>query len=70
MVSLELSNEEAEYLSDIIEMWCQGIEEEVKGLTNESDPEAHWSRYGLRKQFKAAGSIKMRLDLERGFPSE
>lgn len=66
MVELTMSSKEAEYLSDILQMWCEGIEAEVKGLTGEGDQEAHWARYGLRKQYVAAGAIKMRLDLERG----
>ena len=64
-IQLNLEAEEAQYLSDILQMWIEGIEAEVKNLGESADDEVHWSRYGLRKQFKAAGVIKIRLDIER-----
>ena len=64
-VKLELSDEEAEYVGDILQMWMEGIEAEVQGISTESGPNAHWSKYQLRKQFQTAGEVKIRLDMER-----
>jgi hypothetical protein len=61
---LELSDEEAAYLEDILGMWIEGAEEECPTLA-QTDSEAHWSMYQLRRQAKTAGSIKMRIQLER-----
>ena len=63
MVTISLSDEEAVYLSDILQMWVEGIEEELPALIGAS-PDVHWSKFQLRKQFAAAGAIKLRLNLE------
>lgn len=64
MVNLELSDNQAQYLGDILQMWIEGIEAEVKDLS-QPEPEVHWSRYQLRKQFLAAQEIKVKIDMER-----
>ena len=65
-IRLELSDEEATYVQDILQMWMEGIEKEVEGLADETDDEAHWSRYQLRKQFEVAGRVRLRINLEKG----
>ncbi|MGW8180085.1 MAG: hypothetical protein ACWGQW_15190 [bacterium] len=61
---LKLSDDEAEVLDDILGMWIEGAEAEVPALA-QSEAEAHWSMYALRKQAAIAGRIKMRIQLER-----
>lgn len=65
MITYELSEEEAEVVEDILGMWLEGLEEEVPSLA-ESEEEAHWSLYQLRRMRERAGRLRLRLQMERG----
>lgn len=60
-MELELSVEEAEYLSDILQMWIEGCEAEIPNIDTQPEPDVHWSRFQLRKQLLAAEQIRMRI---------
>ncbi len=62
-ITLELSDQEATYLADILQMWIEGIEGEIPKVSTEDAIEAHWALYGLRSQFTTAQSMRMRLVL-------
>lgn len=63
-MQLELSEAEATLLDDVLAMWIEGAEAEIPSLA-QTEEEAHWSMYGLRKQVAMAGRIKLRIQLER-----
>lgn len=63
-MNLQLSEQEATFLDDVLAMWIEGAEAEAPTLA-QSDEEAHWSMYGLRKQVNIASRIKLRIQLER-----
>jgi hypothetical protein len=64
MITLSVTENEARLLGDVLQMWMEGIESEVEGLTTSEDDESHWSKHQLRKQFEMAGRVKMRIDLD------
>lgn len=65
-MQLELTESEAEYVADILQMWIEGIEQEIPRLMETPSPEEHWVRFGLRKQLTTASEVKMRIDLLKG----
>lgn len=62
---LPLTDEEAEYLGDVLQMWSEGVEAEVPGLTTTAEPDVHWTRFQLRKQLIASQTLKLRIDTLR-----
>jgi hypothetical protein len=64
-VQIEMSDEEAEYVGDIMQMWAEGVEEEIPGLATMPQPDVHWCRFQLRKQLLVARTVKQRIDMER-----
>lgn len=61
----ELSDEEAEYVEDILQMWSEGAEAEIPKLTNTAQPDVHWSLFQLRKQIQTAQEVKLRMKMQR-----
>jgi hypothetical protein len=66
IVRLVLEDDEAKYLSDILQMWIAGIEESIPDLATQADIDVPWQRFQLRKQLLVAQAIQLRLELERG----
>ena len=64
MVRLELDEDEAQLLEDILGMWVDGIEDTVKGIVD-PDAELEWHLHQLRRQFTSCQRVRLRLNLER-----
>jgi hypothetical protein len=63
-MQLELDDDEAQYLYDVLGMWVEGAEQEAPSLAT-SEQEAHWSLYQLRRQREVAERLRLRINLER-----
>lgn len=64
MINTNYTKEEAIFVTDVLQMWLEGIESEVVTLSTSTDAESHWSKHQLRKQFDMAGRLKLRLQLD------
>jgi hypothetical protein len=63
-MQLELADNEAEAVDDILGMFLDGMDEEVPGLL---DPEQDvaWQLYRIRQLKEIVSRVRMRLQLER-----
>lgn len=61
MTLIELSDDEAKFVSDILQMYQEGIDAEIPHVINQTDEMSHWSLYGLRKQYEVAMRIRLRI---------
>lgn len=63
-MKLALTDSEAANLEDVIGMYIEGLEAEVPSLA-QTDGEAHWSTFQMRRQREQLANIKLRIQLER-----
>jgi hypothetical protein len=61
MAQIELSDDEARFVTDILQMYMEGIDAEIPHVVTQTDETAHWSLYGLRKQYEVAMRLRLRI---------
>jgi hypothetical protein len=62
---LELSDDEAEVVEDILGMWIDGIDGEVPELEVGEEQNVVWQLFQLRQHKEKVARVRMRLQLER-----
>lgn len=63
-MQLELNEQEAQAVDDVLGMWLDGMDESIPELT-ESDENAVWQLYRLREHKEIVSRVRLRIQLER-----